>query len=108
MNRWRSPWFPWVVYAATLASLLPVGAILAVTNPMPEGACSGIGFGCSLYGWDAVGFGLIIFGIPFLVVFAVVLGVLSLPAIRRPAVSAGCAAVGFAIPWLFMLYVLPR
>lgn len=106
MEKWRQPWFPWVIYAATIASALPIGAILAASNPKPEGACSGIGFGCSLYGWDAVGFAYIIFGIPFAVVFAVVLGVLSLPAVRRPWLATAVSACGFLVPWLLTLTVL--
>lgn len=106
MEKWRRPWFPWVFYAATMASALPIGAILAASNPLPEGACSGIGFGCSLYGWDAVGFAFIIFGIPFAVVFAVVLGVLSLPSIRRPWLATVAAIGGFAVPWLLTFTVL--
>ena len=106
MKRWRSPWSPWLVYLATFISLLPIGTVLAVTNPMPEGACSGIGFGCSLYGWDAVAFGMIIFGVPFVTLLAVVLGVLSIPALRRPPLALLVAGLGFAVPWLFLLVVL--
>ena len=108
METWRRPWFPWTISAATIASALPIGALLAAANPMPEGACSGIGFGCSLYGWDAAGFALMIFGIPFAVVLAVVLGVLSIPAIRRPWLASTVAACGLAVPWLFTLLVLLR
>ena len=106
MTDWRTPWFPWLIYAAAMVSLLPIGAVLAVTNPMPEGACSGIGWGCSLYGWDAVALGMVIFGAPYAVLFAIVLGVLTLPAFRHPAVATATAAVGFAVPWVFMLVVL--
>lgn len=73
---------------------------------MPEGACSGIGFGCSLYGWDAVGVAYLIFGIPFAVMLAVILGVLSLPSIRRPWLTVAVATTGFALPWLLAVAVL--
>src|SRR5687768_13595643 len=59
---------PWVLYLLSLA-LLPVAtAVVAIANPMPEGACSGIGWGCSLYGWDAALFGLVIVGVPFIAI----------------------------------------
>lgn len=106
MERCRRPRFPWMIYAATIASAVPIGAILATSNPMPEGACSGIGFGCSLYGWDAVGFAYLIFGVPFAVTFAVILGVLSLPSIRRPWLTSAVATIGFALPWLAVAVLL--
>lgn len=93
----------WTLYLLTLLSALPLAAVIATSTPMPEGACSGIGFGCSLYGWDAAGFLLMIFGIPYALVLAVALGVLSLLPARRAVIAAVVAGVGLAIPWLFVM-----
>ena len=103
MTWWHRRSTPWLLYLATLASGLPFAAALAAANPMPEGACSGIGWGCSLYGWDVAGFALTILGVPFAVVLGLVLGLLSL---ARPPVAAVAAAVGLAVPWLLTVAVL--
>lgn len=89
-----------VLFAATLASALPIAAVIAAATPMPEGACSGIGFGCSLYEWDAAGFALMIFGIPYAFVLAVVLFILTFVG-KRAAPIVGW--VGLAIPWVVVL-----
>lgn len=97
---------PWAVYAATLLSALPLAAVVAVTNPQPEGACSGIGFGCSLYGWDAAAFLLIFLGLPYIVGLAVLLGLLALLPPRLAAVRTGVAWTGLAVPWVLVAFGL--
>lgn len=92
----------WFLYAATLASALPIAAIIAWATPMPEGACSGIGWGCSLYEWDAAGFALMIFGIPYAIALATVLFMLSFVGKKAAPVVAG---IGLAIPWAFALLI---
>ena len=93
----------WTLYLLTLLSALPLAAILADANQMPAGGCSGIGFGCSLYGWDAAGFLLLIIGIPYALGLAAVLGVLSLLSDRRAPIATVVAGVGLAIPWMFVV-----
>lgn len=90
----------WYLYLATLVSALPLGAIIAAATPMPEGACSGIGWGCSLYEWDAAGFALIIFGVPYAFLLGVVLLTLSFVG-KRAAPYVACT--GLAIPWLLVV-----
>ena len=99
----RSPWLP---YAATIVSALPLGAIVAAANPQPAGACSGIGFGCSLYGWDAAAFLLLFVGGPYAFVLAIVLGVLSRARSRTLPVTA--AWIGLAVPWVAVLGEIAR
>jgi hypothetical protein len=93
----------WTLYLVTLVSALPIAVIIATTNPMPEGACSGIGWGCSLYGWDLAGITLVIFGVPYAVALAIVLGLMGLLPERHGKASAVVAGIGLAIPWLFGL-----
>ena len=93
-------WTPWLLYLATLLSALPLGAIIARESPQPPGACSGIGFGCSLYGWDAAGFALLFLGVPYAVGLAVVLGLLHLVPRRLGFIHVGMAAIGLAVPWI--------
>ena len=95
---------PWVAYLLTLLSAWPVGAFLARTTPQPVGACSGIGFGCSLYGWDAAGFLLVFLGIPFAVALGLVLAVLSILPERFAPLATGVALAGLAVPWAFLAY----
>jgi hypothetical protein len=95
----------WTLYLLTLVSAIPLAAIVAASNPMPEGGCSGIGFGCSLYGWDAAGFVLLIVGVPYALGLALVLGVLSLVTDRRSTVTTIVATVGLAVPWLLVPFV---
>jgi hypothetical protein len=93
----------WALYLATLLSAVPLAAIVATANPMPEGACSGIGFGCSVYGWDAAGFALVIAGVPY----TVVLGMLvALAGLLGRMVATGVALAGLLLPWTFTLVVL--
>lgn len=94
-----------VLYLLTLLSAWPVGAIVAHASPPPAGACSGIGFGCSLYGWDAAGFLLLYLGIPYALGLALVLALLGLlPPRWRPAQTI-VAAGGLAVPWLLAAVV---
>jgi hypothetical protein len=96
---------PWVLYLLTLASAYPLGAVITHSLPQPEGSCSGIGFGCSLYGWDAAQFFLLMFGLPYAAVLAIVLGLLGfLPDRWRPAQTV-VAAVGLAVPWALVVAI---
>lgn len=97
--RTRPRGIAWTLYLLTLVSALPLAALLAAATPMPAGACSGIGFGCSLYGWDAAGFALLILGVPYAVGLAVLLGLLSLLPDRIAIVVPIVAGIGLAIPW---------
>jgi hypothetical protein len=98
---------PWVLYALTLVSAAPLGALVAWQTPQPPGACSGIGWGCSLYEWDAAGLMLLFFGAPYAVVLGAVLAALAFfnasGALRRTV-----ASVGFVIPWGFVALLLFR
>ena len=95
--------FHWFLYMATLASALPIAAVIAWATPMPEGACSGIGWGCSLYEWDAAGFALVIFGVPYAAAVATVLFILSFVG-KRAAPAVGW--IGLLIPWAFTLLLV--
>ena len=97
----------WILYLLTLVSALPLAAVVAATNPMPEGACSGIGFGCSLYGWDAAGFALLLLGVPYALGLAAVLGVLSLLPERFAGIVTIVAGLGLAIPWILVVLASP-
>lgn len=99
-NRPRST--AWILYLLTLASALPLGAMIASANPA-DGGCSGIGFGCSLYGWDAAGFALLLLGVPYAVVLAAVLGVLSLLPQRYAVLAKVVAGAGLAVPWFAVI-----
>ena len=92
----------WTLYLLTLASALPLGAKIASANPADCG-CSGIGFGCSLYGWDAAGFALLLLGVPYAVILAALLGVLCLLPARYAVVAKVVAGFGLAVPWLAVL-----
>lgn len=98
---------PWLLYALTLLSAAPLAALVAWQTPQPPGTCSGIGWGCSLYGWDAAGFALLLFGVPYALVLGVVLAALvwsgSPGAIRVAALVAG---LGLVVPWVFVIAVL--
>jgi hypothetical protein len=96
----RSRTTAWLLYLAMLVSALPLAALVAHSNPMPDGACSGIGWGCSLYGWDAAAFALLLLGLPYAVGLAVLLGLLSLLPDRAAVVSTVTAGIGLAVPWV--------
>lgn len=98
-SRGRGSSAPLVLYLLTLASALPLGQVLAAAYPQPEGACSGIGWGCSLYGWDAAYFVLMVVGVPYALALGFVLGLLSLLPERWRGVQTAVAALGLAVPW---------
>ena len=50
-----SPW-PHIVWATFVIGVVAVILVAAGQTHMSEGDCSGIGFGCSLYGADVAGF----------------------------------------------------
>lgn len=95
---------PVLLYVAMLLSLLVLAAVIAASTPQPDGACSGIGFGCSLYGWDLAGFLLMIVGLPYAVAVGAVLAILGLLRWWRAATAvAGLACVA---PWVLVLVAL--
>jgi hypothetical protein len=73
---------PGVLFGVAVALTLLATAVVAVENPRPEGACTGIGWGCSLYGWEAALLGLLIFGLPFVFIAGVL--VLATSHLPRP------------------------
>jgi hypothetical protein len=99
----RRPWFPWLLYLVTLVSAWPLGAIMAAAYPQPAGSCSGIGFGCSLYGWDLAAFALYVLGIPYAAALALVLGLLALLPDRWAPLQVTVAVVGLAVPWMVVV-----
>ena len=96
---------PWLLYVLTLMSAGPLAALVAWQTPQPPGACSGIGWGCSLYGWDAAGFMLLLFGVPYAAVLGTVLAVLGAFGVSN-ALRRAVASVGLATPWVFIAAVL--
>lgn len=100
--RTGSPCTPWIVYLANLVSLGVLAVVIAVANPQPEGACSGIGWGCSLYGWDAAGFALLVLGVPYALVL---LAAVALPALLGAGrVATALAALGLLVPWTVVMW----
>jgi hypothetical protein len=97
---------PWLLYLATLCSALPIAGIVAAASPQPPGACSGIGWGCSLYGWDAAGFLLLLVGAPYAIVLALAVGALSFLPVRLRPFQIGVASIGLAVPWAAALWLL--
>jgi hypothetical protein len=89
---------PSALYLLTLLSAFPLGAMVAAAMPQ-SGPCSGIGFGCSLHGWDAAWFLLGLLGMPYAIALAAVLALLSALPERLRAIQTGVAVVGLAIPW---------
>lgn len=92
---------PWVLYVVMLLSAPLVGLALATATSQPPGACSGIGWGCSLYGWDLVGFVLIVVGLPFALVLMGAIALLEL--LRLRPLATGVAALGVVAPWLLVV-----
>jgi hypothetical protein len=89
-----------VLYLVTLLSAWPIGAVVADATPQPAGACSGIGFGCSLYGWDAAAFVLLYVGAPYALGLGLLVGLLGLLPPRWRAIQTAAAAGGLVFPWL--------
>lgn len=87
------------IYVLMLVSAVPLGAIMAAANPMPPGGCSGLGFGCSLYGWDGVAFVAVLFGAPYVFVLGVALLVLA-KVRRRPDLARVVAWGGLVVFWV--------
>lgn len=100
-----SPWRagPWVLYLLTLASALPLGAVVAAAHPRSPGDCEGIGFGCRLYGWDVAGFLLLVLGTPYALALGAVLGLLTLSPRLLPLQTL-VALAGLAAPWVFVAW----
>src|SRR5688572_25856468 len=94
--RWRA--VPWLLFLGTLLSAWPLGALIAASLPATADGCEGIGFGCSLHGWNAARFVIVVVGIPYALGLAAVLGVLSWNE-RWLRVQIAVAMVGLAVPW---------
>lgn len=61
-------WLPHAVWAGVLVIPFAAWMVALSQTELPEGTCSGMGWGCSLAGWDAVGIALLFIGIPLLLV----------------------------------------
>jgi hypothetical protein len=59
-------WLPHAVWAGVIVIPFLVWMLALSQTELPEGTCSGIGWGCELAGWDAVGIVVLFFGIPLL------------------------------------------
>ena len=59
-------WIPHVAWAGLIVIPFVFWMAVLSQSELPPGQCSGIGWGCSLAGWDAVAFALIIIGVPLL------------------------------------------
>lgn len=86
------PWARHALWAGTL--LVPFAVYLAWLSQtsLPSGTCSGIGFGCSLAGGDAVEVALLFLGIPLALLWLtghVVIGVIIAVGDRRRQAAAG-------------------
>jgi hypothetical protein len=95
---------PWLLFLATLLSALPLGAMIAASAPPVPGECEGIGFGCSLHGWNAAEFALLILGLPYAMVLFVLLAVLSSGDPRSLPAQTFVAVAGLVIPWVFVVW----
>jgi hypothetical protein len=97
---------PWALYLLTVLSAWPLGAMVAKSMPRPRGATSGIGFGASLNGWDAAGFLLVLLGIPYAAILAIVLALLTLLPQRLQLIPVSVALIGLAVPWIFTVFLV--
>jgi phosphoglycerol transferase MdoB-like AlkP superfamily enzyme len=61
-------WEPHAVWAGIIVFPFVAWMLWLSQTELPEGTCSGIGWGCELAGWDAVGIALLFVGIPLLLV----------------------------------------
>ena len=100
----RRRWFPWAVFATTLVSAAPLAPLIYLGVPKEGGTanCGGIGFGETPCGWNAVGLTLILLGVPYALLIAVVLGLSELLGGAGTRARSVIALVGLAIPWLFV------
>lgn len=86
---------PHAVWAVVV--VVPFGAYLAWLSQttLPPGQCTGLGWGCSVAGWDAVGLAAIIYGVPLAALWFA--GHLLIALIRRRRRSP---APALPVPWL--------
>ena len=61
-------WLPHTVWAGVIVIPFFASMLALSQTELPEGTCSGIGWGCELAGWDAVGIVVLFFGIPLLLI----------------------------------------
>ena len=83
-------WTPHAVWAGSIVIPFVIWMGVVSQSELPPGQCSGIGWGCSLAGWDAVGVGLIFIGVPLLLLLLVghlIIGVAQLVRSRRRPAS---------------------
>ena len=98
---------PGRLYVATIALVAVATVVVAIGNPRPEGACSGIGWGCSLYGWEHALVGLMVVGVPFLLVSGLALLLTGLlPEPVRGVVSVVVAWSAVAVPTYVIIATL--
>jgi len=64
-------WIPHTAWAGLIVIPFVFWMAVLSQSELPPGQCSGIGWGCSLAGWDAVAFALIIIGVPLLFVLLI-------------------------------------
>lgn len=61
-------WQPHAVWAGIIVIPFTAWMIWLSQTELPDGTCSGIGWGCEVAGWDAVGIALLFVGVPLLFV----------------------------------------
>jgi len=61
-------WLPHAVWAGIIVIPFLLWMAALSQTELPEGTCSGIGWGCEVAGWDAVGIAVLFIGIPLLLV----------------------------------------
>lgn len=64
-------WLPHTVWAGVIVVPFVLWMAALSQTELPEGTCSGLGWGCEVAGWDAVGIALIFVGVPLLLVLVV-------------------------------------
>lgn len=64
-------WTPHAVWACSIVIPFVIWMGVVSQSELPPGQCSGIGWGCSLAGWEAVVVGLVFIGVPLLLLLLV-------------------------------------
>ena len=67
----RKPWVAHAIWAGVVLIPLLVITFLISLTTLPEGQCSGLGWGCNVAGAEAAGIFFIFIGIPILLVWLV-------------------------------------
>lgn len=85
-------WLPHAVWAGVIVIPFFLSMLALSQTELPEGRCSGIGWGCELAGWDAVGIALLFLGIPLLLILLLghlIIGLAQWIRSRRKGASQG-------------------